>query len=123
MDFTALIDFLEKVPSIKKGIGTGLYEDGNWWCKFQIDISHKLSGYVVQELGHVVNLVSISERLPTLFYPVSPPPYLNGGPEEFLSWIIESKENNFKPSDLEEWLKGRLPDPVDDVNEWELEEE
>ena len=100
------------------GIATGMYDDKNWWCKFKIDITNKLAWNVVQEFGHVINLVSIEERLPTVFYPVSPPSYLNGGPEEFLSWIIESKEKDFTPHDLSEWLKARLPDPVENIDEW-----
>ena len=76
---------------------------------------------MVQELGCVVNYISIEERLPTVFYPVSPAPYMNGGPREFLSWVIESKDKDFTPSTLAEWLEGRLPDPVDDLKQWETE--
>jgi hypothetical protein len=50
--------------------------------KFAIDIEHPLAWSVVQELGHVLNYVSLEERLPTVFMPVSPPPYMNGGPDE-----------------------------------------
>ena len=74
----------------------------------------------MQELGHVVNYVSIEERLPAAFYPVSPPPYMNGGPEDFLSWAIENKDPEFKPDDMSEWLEGRLPRPVDKIEEWNL---
>jgi hypothetical protein len=48
------------------------------------------------------------ERLPTVFYPVSPSPYMNGGPQEFLSWVIEAKDKDFKLETLKEWLQGRL---------------
>ena len=60
--------------------------------------------------------------MPTVFMPVSPPPYLNGG-EEFLSWVIESKEPSFAPEKCCEWLEGRLPRPVDDPEQWKIEEE
>lgn len=61
--------------------------------------------------------------LPTQFYPVSPPPYLNGGPEEFLSWVIETKDATFSPKILRNWLESHLPNPVETVEEWLLEEE
>lgn len=121
--FDELTSFMATIPAIKPGIGQGLLEDGNWWVKFQIDITHELAWQVVQELGCIVNYISISERLPTVFYPVSPAPYMNGGPSAFLSWVIESKEVSFLPVDLKEWLEGRLPNPVDSLEEWNMDEE
>jgi hypothetical protein len=122
-DFNSLIEFVKKIPSINQNIGSGIYDDGNWWIKFSIDIANPFSWTVVQELGHVVNHVSLEEPLPTSFYPVSPPPYMNGGPKDFLSWIIESRNLEFSPNDMLEWLKGKLPNPVDDLNQWNLEQE
>ncbi len=103
-------------------IGSGVGEENLWWVKFTIDIAHPLAWRVVQELGHVLNYMSINERLPTVFMPVSPPVYLNGGPSEFLSWVIESKDEDFKPTDCAEWLKGRLPRPVDDPERWKMDD-
>jgi hypothetical protein len=51
--------------------------------------------------------------------PVSPAPYLNGGPSEFLAWVIESKDPKFKPGTAAKWLEGRLPNPVDSIAEWQ----
>lgn len=62
--------------------------------------------------------MSLKDRLPTVFLPVSPPPYLNGGPEEFLSWVIESTDRKFTPARAAEWLRGRLPRPVDQRKNW-----
>ena len=93
-------------------------DDGLWWIKFSLDIEHSLAWHVVQELGHVINYLSLNERLPTIFYPVSPPPNMNGGPNEFLSWVIETTDKEFKPGTLAKWLEGRLPRPVDDLAEW-----
>ena len=118
--FKTLVEYLEQVPAIESPISTGA-EDNFWWVKFQIDIDHELAWNVVQELGSAVNYISISERLPTIFYPVSPAPYLNGGPKEFLSWVIETKDKNFKPGTLMKWLEGRLPQPVSDLNQWNLD--
>jgi hypothetical protein len=96
-------------------------ESGGWWLKLTIDISHSLAWNVVQEYGHVLNLLSVEERLPTVFYPVSPPPYMNGGPADYLSWVIECRAPGFTPDLAAEWLEGRLPRPVDDVLQWNKE--
>jgi hypothetical protein len=69
-------------------------------------------------MGHVLNYISISEPLPTIFKPVSPPPYMNGGPQQFLSWVIESTEKEFSPALCAEWLSGRTPRPIDDLSQW-----
>ena len=75
----------------------------------------------MQEMGHVLNYVSVEERLPTVFKPVSPPPYMNGGPDEFLSWVIECPNIEFTPDICAEWLEGRLPRPVEKLSEWEFQ--
>lgn len=126
-DFEKLLAFMERLPAIelpagRKSIGRGSFDNGNWWVKFSLDTNHPLAWRHVQELGFVLNYVSIEERLPTVFMPVSPPPYLNGG-VEFLSWVIESTDPSFTPDNCAEWLEGRLPRPVDDLNQWRPDEE
>ena len=116
--FNSLIDYLSKVPSIEGEIGKGSDEDGRWWVKFEINIHHEFAWNTVQELGHVLNYLSIDERLPTNFHPVSPPPYMNGGPDEFLAWVIKCYDPSFKPGAGVKWLEGRLPQPVDDLSQW-----
>lgn len=123
MDFSALESFLRRVPGITGAIGTGTDDAGLWWAKLRIDIEHPLAWRVVQELAHVLNYVSLNERLPTVFMPVSSPPSMNGGPGDFLSWVIEAKTLDFSPAMCAEWLEGRLPRPVDDLHEWELDDE
>lgn len=120
-DFTSLLTYLHRVPSVSKSIGKGRHENGNWWVKFSLDISHPLAWNVVQELGCVLNYLSLDERLPTVFLPVSPAPYLNGGPADFLSWVIESKEPSLSPDTVTKWLEGRLPRPVDELSQWDSE--
>jgi len=115
--FKTLEDFLVTVPAIEQPIGKGR-ENGLWWMKFSIDVTHDLAWNVVQELGHVLNYVSIDERLPTSFKPVSPPPYMNGGPTDYLSWVIECEDEEFKPETCKKWLEERLPKPVDDLDQW-----
>jgi hypothetical protein len=118
-DFDTLLAYLKRVPGIGSWSGQGRFADGGWWVKFGLDIKHPLAWHVVQEFGHVLNYLSTSERLPTVFMPVSPPPYLNGGPEEFLSWVIECDDPTCTPDRIREWLEGRLPQPVDDPDEWD----
>jgi hypothetical protein len=115
--------FLLRIPSVTAPIGTGTEPSGLWWVKFAIDIAHPLAWRAVQELGHVLNYLAPDERLPTVFMPVSPPPYMNGGPAEYLSWVIEAKVPKFTPKDCLEWLEGRLPQPVDSVDEWKIDDE
>ncbi len=120
--FEPLQKYLTEVPAILGAIGRGYLDDGNWSVKFTIDIGHPLAWQVVQEFGHVLNYLSLEERLPTVFMPVSPPPYLNGGPE-FLSWVIECRDRKFTPGDCAEWLEGRLPRPVVDIDQWKAADE
>jgi len=116
--FLPLVDYLARLPAVEtdatplKGIASGT-EDDLWWVKFGILIDHPLAWSLVQELGHVLNYLSPSERLPTVFKPVSPPPYLNGGPREYLSWVIECPIVDMDPTTVAEWLDSRLPDPGD----------
>lgn len=119
--FTKLLEFLGRVPAVQGAIGKGADEEGRWWVKFSIDIGHALAWHTVQEFGHVLNLLSLEERLPTSFHPVSPPPYMNGGPEDFLSWVIECSDPEFRPGTCAEWLSGRLPNSVEDLDQWVLE--
>jgi len=118
-----LIGVLRRIPSIRRYIGGGVSDDGSWWVKFAIDTAHPLAWRTVQELGHVLNYLSINERLPTVFMPVSPPPYLNGGPEEFLSWVIECRDPVFSPADAAIWLEDRLPEPIEDASSWAVDDE
>lgn len=121
--FHKLIAYLRRVPSVSVndtpslGIGSGTTED-IWWLKFSLDLDHPLAWNVVQELGYVLNYLSVQEPLPTTFKPVSPPPYMNGGPHDFLSWVIECPLELMEPDIVAQWLEGRLPNPVDDLAQW-----
>ncbi len=121
--FAKLLAFLQRVPAMRDTIGSGLFDNGCWWVKFSLQLDHPLAWNVVQEFGCVLNYLSLNERLPTVFMPVSPAPYLNGGPADFLSWVIESKDSAFTPDEAATWLEGRLPQPVDDPAQWDDGEE
>lgn len=119
LGFLALEAFLKTVPGVQKALGHGRGSQGGWWVKFSIDIKDDLAWHVVQELGHVLNYLSVQEPLPTVFKPVSPPPYMNGGPAESLSWVIECADCTFTPETVANWLEGRLPQPVHDRSKWD----
>ena len=126
-DFEALLSFLGRLPAIdlpagRQSIGCGQFEDGNWWVKFSLDLSHPLAWRHVQELGHVLNYLSPDNRLPMAFIPVSPPPYMNGG-VDFLSWVLESRLPTFTPQACAQVLEDHLPSPVEDLEEWLLGDE
>jgi hypothetical protein len=122
-EFAELEAYLRRVPAVASAMegcnfGKGRFDNRNWYVKFSIDIDHTLAWATVQELGNVLNYLSVTERLPTVFMPVSPPSYLNGGPREFLSWVIGSTAPDFAAKACMEWLEGRLPRPVDDLKQW-----
>ena len=117
-EFDSLVGFLQRVPAVGSPVGHGSSNDGRWWVKLTIDIDDELAWRVIQEFAHVLNYLSLEDQLPSTFKPVSPPPYMNGGPNEFLSWLIEAPASLLTPSRCAEWLSGRLPDPVDSREEW-----
>ena len=122
ISFERLHQFFCKVPSVQEARIMAHGADGEhaWWFKFSIDVEHALAWQTVQELGHVLNYLSTNERLPTLFFPVSPPPYMNGEAKDFLSWIIQCNHPEFSPDVVCDWLEARLPNPVDDESQWKI---
>lgn len=126
VDFVPLVRLLESLPALdrpegSKAVGTGAQPDGSWWVKLRLDVEHVSAWRHVQELGHVLNYLSIEERLPTQFFPVSPPPYMNGG-VEFLSWVLLCHDPDFSPADCARVLGERLPSPLDDLRAWQLDD-
>ena len=122
LSFERLYQFFSKIPSIQESRIDAHGADGKdaWWFKFQIDVEHPLAWKTVQELGHVLNYLSTNERLPTQFFPVSPPPYMNGEPKEFLAWVIQCNHPDFTPDVVCDWLEARLPNPVEDESQWKI---
>lgn len=120
VDLAPLLALLQRVPTITGTIGSGVVPSDRWWVKFRLDIHHALVWRVVQQLGHVLKALSHDERLPTTFHPVSPPPpYMNCGPDKFLSWVIELHVPGFAPVFCAEWLEGRAPSPVEERGAWD----
>lgn len=121
--FKRLVEFFSKVPSVQADniLAYAYEQESIWWFKFKINTKHPLAWQTVQELGHVLNYLSVNERLPTRFLPVSPPPYMNGGADEFLAWVIECNHVDFPPDVICEWLEARLPQPIDAESAWRVE--
>lgn len=122
INFDRLSQFFAQVPSVQQAriIAHGADAQHAWWFKFSIDVEHALAWQTVQELGHVLNYLSTNERLPTLFFPVSPPPYMNGEANDFLAWVIQCNHADFPPDVICDWLEGRLPSPVADESQWKI---
>ena len=119
-EFAELEAYLRRVPGIDGSIRRRQRARVAWptaigGSSSQSTSTMRLAWNVVQELGNVLNYLSVTEHLPTVFKPVSPPSYLNGGPQEYLSWVIESTLPDFSPKTCAQWLEGRLPRPVDDL--------
>lgn len=112
-----LKQFLTRIPGIEV-ISLSDPNEARWWVKLRIDIDSTAAWHVVQGLGYVLNELSLTDRLPTTFKPVSPPPYLNGGPDEFLCWVIEANIPFFDPRVAISYLRERLPDPIADEEAW-----
>jgi hypothetical protein len=112
-----LVALLARIPAVRV-FASDSTPDSFWWVKLDIAISHRPAWHVVQELGFVLNYLSLQEKLPTVFMPVSPPPYLNGGPEDFLSWVIESRAPCVDPAWIAATIEGRLPRPLEDEGQW-----
>ena len=115
-EFQQLEEYFLRIPGLVGPVGTGS-ESSDWWVKFSVDIKHHSAWNVIQELGHVLNYLFVDERLPTVFKPVSPPPCAAGGLDEFLSWVIECSDLDFVPDAVADWLVGRLPRPVRDLDQ------
>jgi hypothetical protein len=113
-----LAAFIARIPAMTGSIGFGYFDDGGWWIKFTIDPTHKVAWHAIQELGYVINYLSLEERVPTVFMPVSPPPYLHGGPDRALSWVIECHDKMVRPTTFKKWVEGQLPNPVDSEAAW-----
>ena len=122
MNFDRLSQFFSQIPSVQQSGIVAHGTDGQqaWWFKLNIDIEHPLAWQTVQELGHVLNYLSTNERLPTQFFPVSPPPYMNGEAKDFLAWVIQCNHADFSPDVVCDWLEARLPNPVNDENQWKI---
>lgn len=62
LSFDKLVEYLQRVPAIKGEIGPGGLEPTGWWVKFTIDVGHPLAWSTVQQLGHVLNYISVDDR-------------------------------------------------------------
>lgn len=95
-----LVAYFRRIPAIGPEIGCGMREDGAWWVKFHIDVTHPGAWKAVMDLGYVLNWLSLADSLPTVFKPVSPPPDMNGNDPQFLLWwVVECVQPSFTPAE------------------------
>lgn len=120
LELDRLATFLKRLPAVKM-IAHDVWPNGRWWLKLRVDSEHAVAWRVIQELGFVLNYISVDEKLPTVFKPISPPPYLNGG-VEFLSWVIESTSDHVDPAYIRSTLANRLPDVAHDASAWKVDQ-
>lgn len=111
---------VRKLPGVHRSIGTSTPEEAFWWLKFSIDTEHPLAWHVIQRLGYVLNYYSLEYKFHVSFYPASPPPALNGGPREFLSWVIEARLRYVDPRPIHKALRQELPARLSSEAEWRL---
>jgi hypothetical protein len=114
--------FIQHIPAIT-AVASSAPDAPYWWVKVRIDLNHRLAWRVVQELAWVCNQLSVEAPLPTVFKPLSPPPYLNGGPHDYLSWVLESTIPFLDAGYVADILEGHLPRPVQHAQEWLLDDE
>jgi len=116
----ALVRLLKKLPGVRGSVGMSELGDVFWWAKFSIDLKHPLAWHVIQRLAFVLNYYSIEQKFDCKFYPASPPPDLNGGPHEYLSWVIEARVGCVDPHPIVKVLRAALPRTLSDTKMWKL---
>ena len=113
----ALSDYLRRIPGLELSFVSEPGEEP-WRIGFSIVITHPLAWDVVQHLAWVLNNLSLQEKLPVRFMPMSAPPYLNGGPRHHLWWVLFSIAPAVDPAEIARVLEDSLPSPVEDVAAW-----
>ena len=107
--------FFGKIPCVQ---GVVFVNINSWYIKLDFDLNSKIVWNVIQELSFVLNNLSLLKKLPVIFKPISPPPYLNGGPERFLSWIIEPTSQGVDPTIIISTLAMYLPTQIENEKAW-----
>jgi hypothetical protein len=116
-DFSSLVRYVKAIPCVQEAEGYNEMAD-LWNFHLKLDITHEIAWHVVQYFAYVLNGLSLSVNLPTRFFPITPPVDLNGGPYDFLGWMIQCSDPQFSPDRCRDWLASRLPTPVGDITAW-----
>lgn len=90
--------------------------------KFSIDVKHEVAWRGRTGARARLELSFFGRKTAYRVHAGFPFAYLNGGPRDYLSWVIESKDKDFAPATCAEWLEGRLPRPVSDLKQWSIED-
>jgi hypothetical protein len=116
-NFNKLNTLLLSIPCVKSVDCYDEMED-LWSCHIRMDLTHEIVWHLIQGIAFVINDTSITGKLPATFYPTSPPPYLNGGPYNYLHWIIRSESPEFIPDYCCEWFINRFPNNPEFNESW-----
>lgn len=104
-----LAAFLERLPGVSV-LAFELAPTTRWRVVIEICAGHELAWRVVQELSFVLNYISVSERLPTVFRPLAK------------GWSVESTLPHVDPRAIAQCLESYVPSP-EDPEDWDVEGE
>jgi hypothetical protein len=93
-------------------------ESGFWWVKFHLDMNASASLIIIQALAYIFNGLSLNDPLPTVFFPSSSPPDMNGGPNQNLHWVIEPVGKDVSVSEIFTAIDSTLLIDVTSVEDW-----
>jgi hypothetical protein len=109
--------YIELLPGVE-WVSSKQEDNGFWWVKFHLDITHPTAWHIIQSLGYVFNSLSLNDPLPVVFFPNSSPPDMNGGPNDCLYWVLEPRNNNVKSEEILKALRTNLLFDVEKTDEW-----
>ena len=107
-----------RVKEQQKRIGSAEFRNTQFSYRMGVAFIGDIAWHVIQNLAFVLNYISLEDRLAVVFKPISPPPYLNGGPADFLSWVIEAQIPHLNSMYIADVLRARLPNPIGDEAAW-----
>lgn len=108
-----LIALLSQIPGFSDFDSSGV-GFRYWWVQFHVDETSPVAARILQKLAHLLNTDSVEMMLPVVFKPMPPRP--DDGP---MRWEIASTAPRLDPSDVEAWLRDKLPHPVSDPQAWD----
>ncbi|MBX7223410.1 MAG: hypothetical protein K1Y36_26085 [Blastocatellia bacterium] len=111
-----LIEVLSQVSCLRNFTSSGV-DFRFWWVRFELDTTSPIAWTVVRKLGLFLNTQSLEMMLPTVFKPVP-----GEWPDAPFCWEISSTAPRLDPTEVAEWLKHQLPQPLGDAAAWMQEQ-
>jgi hypothetical protein len=107
-----VIDILSQIPCLKRFDSSGV-DFRYWWVSFEIDEGSPIAALVIRRLGYLLNTESAEMMLPTVFKPTP-----DESADAPMRWQIASTAARLDPADVEQWLRGNLPQPISEEQSW-----